>query len=412
MQIKRYVAATMREAIARVREDQGTEAVILSNRRIDEGMEVIAAVDYDQSLISRALASLAPAAATRQEPPARAVDNDETRRSAAREPAPPEQKVEVLRDPAFARMREELHSMRQLLETQLSGLAWGELNRRDPLKAKALRDLAALDIHPQIAEAIVKEMPPIRTLRDSWKIPLSLLARRIPVAKTNPLETGGVVAVVGPTGVGKTTTVAKLAARFALRYGARNVALVSTDTYRIGAREQLHTYARILNVPMHVAQDGEDLAHVLDALSGRKLVLIDTAGMSQRDLRLNEQFSTLRHRGRRIETLLALSASGDAACLEETLRLFTKAGKGSVSGCVLTKLDEAASLGAPLSVLIRNNLPLVYLCTGQRVPEDIHLARGKHAWLVETAVKLRRRSGHVADERYLAEHYGKVAAHA
>jgi flagellar biosynthesis protein FlhF len=278
--------------------------------------------------------------------------------------------------------------------------------------SKALRDLAALDIQPDIAAAIVKEMPKINSLRDSWKVPLSVLTRKIPVSKVDPLESGGVIAMVGPTGVGKTTTIAKLAARFAMKHGARNVALVSTDTYRIGAREQLHTYARILNVPMHVAQDREDLTHVLDAVAGRKLVLIDTAGMSQRDMRLSEQFATLERRNTKIDVVLALSATSDVNCLDETIRLFSKLRKTGLMGCVLTKIDEAASLGAPLSTIIRHNLPLLHLCTGQRVPEDLHPARGKHAWLVETAMKLRRASGRVADENFMAEQFGKVAVHA
>ncbi len=451
MQIKRYLAPTMREAIAQVREEQGPDAVILSNRRVEEGMEVIAAVDYDETLIARALAQAAgkarpstaqPAtravsssAATVTAPVAAAAAASTTAASAYASAVPPPQsklhaarksepvrepargahqdeKAAASNEPAIMRMRDEMHTLRQMLETQLAGIAWGELGRRDPLKAKALRDLAALDIHPQIAREIVQDLPQLKTLRESWKVPLALLTRRIPIAKTNPFEEGGVMAVVGPTGVGKTTTIAKLAARFALKYGARNVAMVSTDTYRIGAREQLHTYARILNVPMHVVQDREDLAHVLGALSGRKLILIDTAGMSQRDMRLNEQFETLRHEGTRIDVVLALSAAGDAGCLDETVRLFTQAGKSNLAGCILTKLDEAAGLGAPLSVLIRHGLPMLYLCTGQRVPEDLHLAHGKHAWLVERAVKLRRQSGRLADEDFLADQYGKVAAYA
>lgn len=433
MQIKRYVAPTMREAIAQVREEQGPDAVILSNRRIEEGMEVIAAVDYDEALISRAIKQMTPRAPAAAAPVVEASELEQpavkltlssrlraalpTQKAAPVQaakpaPAPAEESIKTLQDPAFTRMREEFQTMRQMLETQLSGLAWGELGRRDPLKAKALRDLAALDIQPDVAQAIIKELPDISTLRDSWKAPLTVLTRKIPIAKTDPLDTGGVIAVVGPTGVGKTTTIAKLAARFALKHGARNVALVSTDTYRIGAREQLHTYARILNVPMHVVQDQEDLSHVLDAVAGRKLVLIDTAGMSQRDLRLAEQFATLQHNSTRIETVLALSAANDVSCLDETVRLFSKLRKTPLMGCVLTKIDEAASLGAPLSVLIRHGLPLLHLCTGQRVPEDLHSAKGKHAWLVETAVKLRRESGRVADEHYLAENFGKVAAHA
>ncbi|NJO12586.1 MAG: hypothetical protein HC872_03005 [Gammaproteobacteria bacterium] len=240
-------------------------------------------------------------------------------------------------------------------------------------------------------------------------MPLGLLLKRIPVTDDGILEHGGVVAVVGPTGVGKTTTIAKIAARFALKHGAHHVALVSTDTYRIGAREQLLTYARILGVSMHVAQDATELANALAQLEMKKLVLIDTAGMSQRDLRLNEQFATLHNDHARIRVLLALSAAGEYSALEETVRVFERI---RPSACVLTKLDEAASLGAPLSIAIRHGLAIAHLCDGQRVPEDLHPAYSRRAWLMQTAMKMRRESQRVADESMLAEHFGRMAMHA
>ncbi len=489
MKIKRYVAPTMREAIAQVRAEQGPEAVILSNRRIDDGMEVIAAVDYDETLMTQAFAQIAPRARQLAPDPAPAAAPTAAPVAAKKAPAPiapapvapvaavakkvpdvtaqkaaaslPPRKApdnimlarkvqkptEVERpfdrtmvierprmngvafapprplmaesdhapdaarasDAAYASIREEVHNMRELLESQLASLAWNDMGRRQPLKSKALRDLAALDIAPEITREIAAQMPPIDNLKDSWRIPLGLLVKRIPVTDDGVLEHGGVVAVVGPTGVGKTTTIAKLAARFALKHGAHHVALVSTDTYRIGAREQLHTYARILGVTMHVAQDSRELAGVLESLEHRKLVLIDTAGMSQRDLRLNEQFATLHNDNARIRVLLALSAASEYSALEETVRVFERI---RPYACVLTKVDEAASLGAPISVAIRHGLAIAHICDGQRVPEDLHAAFSRRSWLVQTAVKMRRDTQRVPDEAFLAEQFGRMAAHA
>ncbi len=480
MKIKRYVAPTMREAIAQVRAEQGPEAVILSNRRIDDGMEVIAAVDYDETLMTQAFAQIVPRARVDTAPVAKETPEPEA--PVAARPAPAavapkaaapavakkapstiatpaapaapkkapdnivlarkvQKPTEVERpfdrtmvierprmdgatfapprpllaaedpsqDAAYASIREEVHSMRELLESQLASLAWNDMGRRQPLKSKALRDLAALDIAPEITREIAAQMPPIDNLKDSWRIPLGLLVKRIPVTDDGVLEHGGVVAVVGPTGVGKTTTIAKLAARFALKHGAHHVALVSTDTYRIGAREQLHTYARILGVTMHVAQDSRELAGVLESLEHRKLVLIDTAGMSQRDLRLNEQFATLHNDKARIRVLLALSAASEYSALEETVRVFERI---RPYACVLTKVDEAASLGAPISVAIKHGLAIAHICDGQRVPEDLHAAFSRRSWLVQTAVKMRRDTQRVPDEAFLAEQFGRMAAHA
>ncbi len=205
----------------------------------------------------------------------------------------------------------------------------------------------------------------------AWRLGLSDLAGRIEVTGDDIIDNGGVVALVGPTGVGKTTTVAKLAARFALRHGRRHVALVTTDSYRIGAHEQLRTYGRLLGIPVHIAATKDELRATLSELSDRKLVLIDTAGMSQRDLRLSSQISTLEG-FKSVRSYLVLSATTQGVALDQAVRAFRKI---TLAGCILTKLDEAATIGGALSVAIRHQLPVAYIGDGQRVPEDMHPAR-------------------------------------
>jgi flagellar biosynthesis protein FlhF len=218
-------------------------------------------------------------------------------------------------------------------------------------------------------------------------------------------EDGGVFAIVGPTGVGKTTSIAKIAARFVLRHSVEELGLVSTDTYRIGARQQLNNFARILRAPMHVAENASDLRRVLDGFANKKLVLIDTAGMSQRDVRLANQFSTLNVEGHRIRSVLALSAGADRACLAEALKVFKAVNPEAL---IITKLDEAATLGGILSLAIGSHLPLAYLSDGQRVPEDLHRAAPKRFWLLKNALKLSASASSAPDEHDLADRFGHM----
>ena len=199
------------------------------------------------------------------------------------------------------------------------------------------------------------------------------------------LTEGGVIAVLGPTGVGKTTTVAKLAARFALRHGANEVALVTTDSYRVGAHEQLGAFAQIMGIPVRVAHDIHELRSALEHYCAHKLVIIDTAGMSQRDVRFAQQAALIREGSPLVKLLLVLSANAQYLALEEAVAAFGQAG---VDGCVVSKIDEAADLGGALSVLCRHGIPAAYLTNGQRVPEDISSARGH--LLVTRAVTLAR----------------------
>jgi flagellar biosynthesis protein FlhF len=214
-----------------------------------------------------------------------------------------------------------------------------------------------------------------------------------------------VVALVGPTGVGKTTTIAKMAARYALRHGNRNVALVTTDNFRIGARDQLHTYGRILDVPVVTANDSDGMADAIESLSDRRLILIDTAGMGSDNERFEMQVETLRVVGAPLTTLLTLSATTEAAALERAIRLF---GVTRPDACLLTKLDEAASLGASLSAVVQAGLPIAYLADGQRVPEDLQAARA-HPLVERAAALLEEFSPHY-DEAFMAMAYrGKNA---
>lgn len=431
MNLKRFMAEDVRAAMAMVREDLGPDAVILSNRKVPGGIEIVAAMDYDESLVSRPASPArefaepvpVPAASTQGSRPAELVFEAEPAVDALhetgsethdwdeigdleqvarqlREPAP---RMDWPADPAMQEMRNEVAEMRKLLELQLASLSWNEHARNEPGRAMILRELTALDLCPELARSLVKDLPKVKDMRSAMKAALGLLAGKIPVAESELMEEGGVVAVVGPTGVGKTTSVVKIAARFALRHGPDSVGLISTDNYRIGAREQLLTFARILGVPMHTARNAEELQEGLDRLSQRKLVLIDTAGMSQRDVRLAAQFQTLQSCGANVKTLLAVSAASEIGALREIIQAFSAA---APVGCVLTKMDEAASIGAALSALIESELPLMFLADGQRIPEDFHLAAKRRVWLVREALRLKERTGKKVTEQTMAEKYG------
>ena len=306
-------------------------------------------------------------------------------------------------------MYRELQDLRQMLETGLAGMTWNDKRLREPLKARVLEELSALDIAPDVAMALAARAPRRTTLGNPSHIPLALLVKHLPVVEDLGGLTGGIIAVVGPTGAGKTTTIAKLAARWCMQHGSQDLALVSTDGYRIGAREQLMTYARILGAPMHAANSGRDLARVLDRLGSKKLILIDTAGMGPRDARLTEQLSALQLGASRARVLLALPAQGEGHALEEIVRAFAPL---TPAACILTKVDEAASLGAVISTTLRHRLKIAYVCDGQRVPEDLHAAHQRRVWLVRAALKLKEGRPPGRDEAYYVRNFGRAPAHA
>ncbi|AGG90057.1 flagellar biosynthesis protein FlhF [Rhodanobacter denitrificans] len=383
MKIKRFVAPDMRQAMREVREEQGPEAVILSTRRLDEGIELVAAIDYDESLVREAVRHGAPLAAA----PSQATIAEPQPEPAAATAPPPRPRVAVVPPPAnempamrplveraaqdTAQLRSELGSLREMLEMQLSSLAWNDMERRQPLRARILREMTRLGIEADVARALVAELPEPINAEQARYLPLGMLSRSLLVSGRDLSgDDSGVVALVGPTGVGKTTTIAKLAARAVMRHGADQVALVSTDHYRIGAAAQLEHYGRLLGARVYPAYDAASLRKVLEMLRGSHTVLIDTAGVAGSDPRLNQQLEILADASG-LRACLVLAANAQSQSLDEAVRAYLPL---QPQACILTKLDEAPALGGALSVLIRHRLPLDYVTDGQRVPEDIAAA--------------------------------------
>jgi flagellar biosynthesis protein FlhF len=358
MKVKKYLAPSARAALAKVKNELGADAVILSNRSTAGGVEILALASRDIAGVVSPHTAPAPRAGAAK------PLKDFARRV--------EPTMAPLAPPAAAdtRVYAELKAMRGLVEQQLASLAWNEDARRNPQRAEALRELLAAGYSAPLGRKVSQALPEGFNAAQARQWLRAVLAKNLRCATDadNMVERGGIYALVGPTGVGKTTTAAKIAARGVVRYGAHNVGLVSTDGFRIGAQDQLRTYAKILGVPAHTVQDAAGLEQALRALAGRRLVLIDTAGMGQRDARLAEQLELLADA--RIRRLLLLNASSQLETLEEVALAYAR---HALHGAVLAKLDEARRPGAALDVAMRHKLPLAFVTDGQRVPEDLRL---------------------------------------
>ena len=441
MKVKRYAAANSREALARVKQELGPDAVILSNRAVGGGVEILALAqddvaglveprpaqgsaaarksDFAVQPAYQARPSFAAKSAANRAGPTAAKPAARAEAKAAR-PAPAAAELRTLKDfaarvespiqpqaaqhaappaskpaaqtashfvsqhasrPASppmdgTKLLAEMKAMRGAVERQLAGLAWNEDTRRRPLRARLLRELIAAGFSAPLGRRISGGLPDDFSEAQARNWLQAVLAKNIRCDSDadSLVQRGGTYALVGPTGVGKTTTVAKLAAHCVVRFGAQKLALVSTDSYRIGAQDQLRIYAKILGVPVHVAQDASELDHTLRALGDRHMVLIDTVGMGQRDTRLAEQLALLA--GKRIQRILLLNATAQLETLEDVIRVYKGAAgrdAGGLAGAIVTKLDEARRPGGAIDAAIRHKLKLAFVTDGQRVPEDLHL---------------------------------------
>lgn len=272
---------------------------------------------------------------------------------------------------ANSQMANELAAIRGMIERQLAGFAWGELSRSAPGRARLIGDLLEAGFSAVLARELAECVPEDETPEDAHRLLHAELARRFRAMDCDAdiIDRGGVFALVGPTGVGKTTTTAKLAARCVVRHGADKLALITTDSYRIGAHEQLRIYGRILGVPVYVVRDATDLRETLASLRDKHMVLIDTMGMSQRDKMVAEQAAMLTGAGK-VSRLLLLNATSRGDTLDDVVNAY---GGDDLSGVILTKMDEAMSLAPVLDVAVRHQVNVYYIANGQRVPEDLHL---------------------------------------
>lgn len=455
MTVRRIVAPTAREALRRVKDELGPDAIVVANKPVADGVEITAMSadsldalaaqtaarpaaqppshpppdtrgvdpaiadedDYTVTLSAKAHAQTPfrpwqPAAqppARPERPPLRPLPPRSERpgpvagpadavpardagnagasprltfaQAAARSPADP---AAAPAEPPVAQLMAEMQSIKSMLERQLAGFAWGEMSRQNPTQAVLLGELLDTGFSSGLARHLIEELPATLTAGDGRKWLTSAVNRRLRTLSgdSDIVDQGGVFALVGPTGVGKTTTAAKLAARCVVRYGADRLALLTTDGYRIGAHEQLRIYGRILGVPVHVVRDSEDLRRTLVDLRDKHMILIDTVGMSQRDRMVAEQAAMLTRAGE-VRRLLLLNAGARGDTLDDVVRSY--AGE-DLAGCILSKVDEAASLGPALDVVIRHGLLLAYIANGQRVPEDLHLPNRNY--LLHRAFKL------------------------
>lgn len=432
MMLKKFSGPNTREALKKLREELGDDAVILSTKQTAAGTEILAALADElpaggapaqlplssslqpgvgepfsapvvsagsggpakrdvQSVTWKRLEDVAPAASQAPQ-----TDRPTRREMPAQQSGATASGGHSAMDAISRPLMDELRQMREMLSEQMSVLNWKTALERNPVRADLWRDLTDAGFSAVFARTVVEKLPDAFNEEESRRWLAEVMARNLNVVDSSDelVERGGVYALVGPTGVGKTTTTAKLAARCVVKYGAQSLGLITTDSYRIGAQDQLRIYGKILGVQVYTAQSEADLAQLLATLSRKHLVLIDTVGMGQRDDRLAEQTRMLAQSD--VRRILLLNAVAQAETLEDVARNYRGDG---LHGAIITKLDEAVKLGGVLDVVIRHKLTLHYLATGQRVPEDLFLAES--AGLLRRCLKPAGKSAFTVSDREL-----------
>jgi flagellar biosynthesis protein FlhF len=366
MKIRKFIATTAREALREIRSELGEDAVILSNRKTEQGVEIVAMANDEMARLSGdEMVGLSGTIKHGQKMKAKEQPSVKVEKAVLAAPAAPE--VAPVSAAAEASILGEIKSMHSMLQKQIETLSWNNVQQRDPQRAGLLCRMLNSGFSTLLARQLLNKMPDGNEKGEAWIKQVLKRNLRVAAEEDDIVVKGGVYALIGPTGVGKTTTTAKLAARAVVRYGADKVALLTTDSYRIGAYEQLKIYGKILGVAVHAVKGADDLKLTLSALRHKHLVLIDTVGMGQRDARVSEQSDMFDATG--VQRLLVLNSTSSGDTLEDVVRMYYS---NKVIGCIATKLDEAVNLGALLDVVMRNRMVMYFMANGQRVPEDLH----------------------------------------
>ena len=461
MKLKKFIAPTTREALQKLRSELGENAIILSTKQTAAGTEVLAASSEDMDTVTMQMSHASPAQNTA---PATApaswrkqdqqVYANQTRQAdivaaqvnAQRDalvqaPATPRYPTNAVQSqshfPPAPRTRtepdhigsepvpqsahasgdnmkmeqkqvlEEIKQMRQLLKEQMNVLTWRDSLEKNPQRAELWNLLNQSGFSPLFARTVVDKLPDSLTESQMLEWVNSVLKRNLSITPANKdmVETGGQYALVGPTGVGKTTTTAKLAARCVVKYGADSLGLITTDSYRIGAQDQLRIYGKILGVQVYTAQNHDDLKQLRSSMQRKRLILIDTVGMGQRDSRVGEQSQMLIDSN--VKRVLLLNATSQPETLDDVVRHYKNRG---LDGAIISKLDEAIKLGGVLDVVMRHKLTLHYIATGQRVPEDLFPADPRI--LVHRALKSRASQAFSTSEQELKWKMAQVPTNA
>ncbi len=385
MRVERFEDNSMNKVLAKVRATMGSSAVLISSRSENGRTEVIAAQDYDPDKLEEALADLERRKQENEAnpPPSldllwEVVDNEQELKKQRGRGSENIQNSNQVTTPIeiekFESMAAEISRLRELFEGELTYAARNE-NVPQPNEEELMERLKCAALGDDLCQKIVKKVLPCKTLELGWRKVQQILCRVIHISREDVRQDGGVIALVGTSGVGKTATAAKIAAQFALRHGRNQIAFITTDTNRVGGQSQLIALGAVLGIPVQVLNSHKEIPDALASFAERKLVLIDTAGINQRDRKGIARLQELVRQNPTVKPYLVLSANMQETIIADTLQSFAAIG---LAGSIITKLDESSSLGPVLSGLIRHKLPIAFISRGQKVPEDLQRARISH----------------------------------
>ena len=360
MTVKRFYAADMHKAMNIIRSELGDEAIILGSRKLSDGVEVSASLGISQAFDS-SLGKVAVSLAERSEKPVNKQKSE----------SPWFMNSISGFEAEHSALHSEIGGISCLLQNWMDYQGWDNYSTKSPMHAKLWERFRAMGFSNEQVAPWLSDVEPGHDIKQVWQQCLTKIASKLPIKGSDLIAEGGVFALLGSAGVGKTTTIGKLATQFVLTHGAESVALITTDRYRIAAHEQLRTFGKILGVSVQAVDDSHSLSDLLDALRHKKLVLIDTAGINVNHKHFHQQLDLLAQLRNRIEPVLLLAATSQAEVQTTEVRAYSAI---EPVASIVTKVDEALRLGESLGVLIQANYPIAYTTHGQSVPEDIAVA--------------------------------------